>query len=432
MLVDVAEVTTATTVLGTPVSMPLLVAPTAIQRIAHPDGEPGMARAAAAAGTLMCLSTIATATPEEVAAAAPGAPRWFQLYVFRDRGVTRSLVAQAAEHGYGAIVLTVDAPRLGRRERDLRTGFRVPAEIVVPSMAALGGWEGATPLELLGAIDPALTWATSSELRSLSPLPLVLKGIQTGEDAALACEHGVDAIVVSNHGGRQLDAVAPTAELLPEVVEAVAGRIEVYVDGGVRRGSDVVKALALGARAVLVGRAPLWGLACDGEAGARRVLELLRDEIELALALCGCTSPEAVTRGAPRYDRRPVIETLTRNAVDLLPAGGLEEKLKLGRPLRVKLGIDVTSPDIHVGRGIPLQRMRAFQDAGHLGVLIVGDYTTRIGDPSGRSAERPILSPEEIDANAKTYVEQAFQIVDPEKTEVRFNSEWLAGSTSRT
>jgi 4-hydroxymandelate oxidase len=191
-------------------------------------------------------------------------------------------------------VLTVDAPRLGRRERDLRTGFRVPAEITVPSMAALGGWEGATPLELLGAIDPSLTWDDLAELRSLSSLPLVLKGIQTAEDAELACAYGVDAIVVSNHGGRQLDAVAPTAELLPEVVEAVAGRLEVYVDGGIRRGSDVVKALALGARAVLAGRAPLWGLACDGEAGATRVLRLLGDEIENELALCGCTSPAEV------------------------------------------------------------------------------------------------------------------------------------------
>ena len=296
VLVDVTEVTTETTVLGTPVSMPLLVAPTAIQRLAHPDGEPGMARAAAAAGTVMCLSTLATATPAEVAAAAPGAPRWIQLYLFRDRDVTRAFVDQAAEHGYSALVLTVDAPRLGRRERDLRSGFRVPVEITVPSMAAaLGSWEGATPLELLGAIDASLTWDGLDELRSLSSLPLVLKGIQTAEDAELACEHGADAIVVSNHGGRQLDAVAPTAELLPEVIEAVAGRLEVYVDGGIRRGSDVVKALALGARAVLAGRAPLWGLACDGEAGARRALELLRDEIELALALCGCISPDAVT-----------------------------------------------------------------------------------------------------------------------------------------
>ena len=296
VLVDVSDVSTGTTVLGTHVSMPLLVAPTAIQRLAHPDGERGMARAAAAAGTVMCLSTLATATPADVAEAAPGAPRWFQLYVFGDRGVTRDLAAQALAHGYGAIVLTVDAPRLGRRERDLRTAFRVPEEVTVPSVAAtLGGWDGATPLELLGAIDPSLTWADVEELRGLAPLPLVLKGIQTAEDAVLACEHGVDAIVVSNHGGRQLDAVAPTAELLPEVIDAVAGRIEVYVDGGIRRGSDVVKALALGARAVLAGRAPLWGLACEGEAGARRVLELLRDEVELALALCGCTSPGDVT-----------------------------------------------------------------------------------------------------------------------------------------
>src|SRR5688572_11174578 len=296
VLVDVSEVTTETTVLGTPVSMPLLVAPTAFQRLAHPEGEPAMARASAAAGTLMCLSTMATATPEEVSAAAPGAPRWFQLYLFRDRGIMRALVEQAAEHGYAAIMLTVDAPRLGRRERDLRTGFRVPAEITVPSLAAFGSWEGATPLETLAAVDSSLTWASLDELRSLSSLPLVLKGIQTAEDAELACAHGVDAIVVSNHGGRQLDAVAPTAELLPEVVEAVAGRVEVYVDGGIRRGSDVVKALALGARAVLVGRAPLWGLACDGEAGATRVLQLLRDEIENELALCGCTSPGSVTR----------------------------------------------------------------------------------------------------------------------------------------
>jgi isopentenyl diphosphate isomerase/L-lactate dehydrogenase-like FMN-dependent dehydrogenase len=161
-------------------------------------------------------------------------------------------------------------------------------------MAALGGWEGATPLELLGAIDPSLSWDDLAQVRSLSSLPLVLKGIQTAEDAERAVAHDVDAIVVSNHGGRQLDAVAATADLLPEIVDAVAGRIEVYVDGGIRRGSDVVKALALGARAVLAGRAPLWGLACDGEAGAARVLTLLRDEIELALALCGCTSPGQV------------------------------------------------------------------------------------------------------------------------------------------
>ena len=188
-------------------------------------------------------------------------------------------------------------------------------------------------------------------------------------------------------------------------------------------------ALALGARAVLVGRPAMYGLAYGGAKGVFQVLDILRDEVENALALLGCRSPDEVTRAhvAPRTPR--VTAELTRNAVHVLPEGGLESKLRLGRPLRVKLGIDVTSPDIHVGRGIPLQRMRAFQDEGHTGVLIVGDYTTRIGDPSGRSAERPILSDEEIERNAQTYVEQAYQIVIPEQTEVRFNSEWLSALT---
>ena len=276
--------------------MPLLVAPTAFHRMVHPDGEPATARAAAAAGTIMCLSTLATSGPAEIAAAAPHAPRWFQLYVFRDRQVTQSLLAQAVEAGFEAIVLTVDAPRLGRRERDLRSGFRIPEDVVVPSIAAATGeWAGATPLDALSRIDPTLSWRDLEQLVVDSPVPVVVKGIQTAEDASLACEHGASAIVVSNHGGRQLDAVAPTAELLPECVEAVGGRIEVYVDGGIRRGADVVIALALGARAVLVGRPVLWGLAHGGEVGATRVLELLRAEIELALALCGCPSPDAVT-----------------------------------------------------------------------------------------------------------------------------------------
>ena len=296
VLVDVGEATAKTTVLGTEVSMPLLIAPTAFHRMVHPDGETATARAAAKIGTIMCLSTLATSGPVEVSAAAPGAPRWFQLYVFRERAVTQNLVEQAVEAGFEAIVLTVDAPRLGRRERDLRTGFRIPEDVVVPSIAAaVGGWTGATPLDALSRIDPTLSWRDLERLVAASPVPVVVKGIQTAEDAHLACEHGASAIVVSNHGGRQLDAVAPTADLLPECVDAVAGRIEVYVDGGIRRGADVVAALALGARAVLVGRPVLWGLANGGETGAARVLELLRDEIELALALCGCASPEAVT-----------------------------------------------------------------------------------------------------------------------------------------
>ena len=298
MLVDVTHVTPVTTVLGTEVSMPLLVAPTAFQRMAHPDGELAMARAAAAAGTVMCLSTLATSTPAEVAAAAPAGLHWFQLYVYKDRGVTRALVEQAADAGFGALVLTLDAPGvLGRRERDLRSGFRIPADVTVPSFAAaLGRPAGATPAEIIALIESALTWRDLEELRSLSPLPLVLKGVLTSEDARLACENDADAVVVSNHGGRQLDGVAATLDALPEVVEAVDGRLEVYVDGGIRRGTDVIKALALGARAAMTGRAPLWGLAAAGESGAAAVLELLRDEIALALLLAGCASPAAVTR----------------------------------------------------------------------------------------------------------------------------------------
>ena len=297
LLIDVAETSAATTVLGTPISMPLLVAPMAVQRVAHADGELGTARAAAAAGTIMCLSTIATATAVEVAAAAPGAPRWYQLYVFRDRGITRSLIEQAAESGYLALAVTIDAPVLGLRERDLRTGFRVPADIRVPSVErAGGGWSGATPQEIIGWIDATLSWRDLETIVAESPLPVVVKGVLGAEDARLSVDHGAAAVVVSNHGGRQLDGVPASLDVLPEVVEAVGGRIEVLMDGGVRRGTDVVKALALGARAVLAGRAVLWGLAAGGEAGARRVLELLRAEIENALALTGCPTPDAVTR----------------------------------------------------------------------------------------------------------------------------------------
>lgn len=297
MLVDVSGATTATTVLGTSVSMPLLVAPTALQRMCHPDGEAGTARAAAAAGTIMCLSSLATQTPAEVAEAAPGAPRWFQLYCFEDAGVTRALIEQAQAAGYGAIVLTVDAPRAGRRERDLRSGFRIPPEMAIPSVAAaLGRSEPLSIFEVFGMLDLTLTWRDLEALCAESDLPVLVKGILTEEDARLACEHGVAGIVVSNHGGRQVDGVAASIDALPEVVEAVDGRVEVLVDGGIRRGTDVVKALALGARAALAGRAVLWGLAAGGEAGVAHVLGLLREEIALALVLCGCPSPEAVTR----------------------------------------------------------------------------------------------------------------------------------------
>jgi isopentenyl diphosphate isomerase/L-lactate dehydrogenase-like FMN-dependent dehydrogenase len=297
MLVDVSSTTAATTVLGTDISLPLLVAPTAFQRMAHPEGEVAMARGAAAAKTIMCLSTIANATIEDVAAAAPEAPRWFQLYWGPDRGIVTDLVARAERAGFRAIVLTVDLPVLGRRERDLRTGFEIPPDVPVPAFSALAEIAGAvSPAAIHWAVDKALTWKDLEWLRSLTSLPLVVKGILTAEDAVLAIEAGAEAVVVSNHGGRQLDGVAASLDALPEVVEAVGGRAEVLVDGGIRRGTDVVKALALGARATLAGRAPLYGLAVDGADGVEHVLRLLRAEIELALALCGCASPADVTR----------------------------------------------------------------------------------------------------------------------------------------
>jgi len=297
MLAGLDEWRTGVDLLGGEMSVPILVAPVAYQGLVDPDGEAAMARAAAAAGTVMCLSTLATMRPRPVAEAAPGGRRWFQLYCFQDEGVTRALIDEACECGYEAIVVTVDAPRGGNRERDRRTGFVVPAELGVPGVeAALGSGRAVTIEETFELMEPALSWLDLEELVSDCRVPVLVKGVLTGEDAALAIEHGAAGIVVSNHGGRQLDRVLATADALPEVVDAVEGRGAVLVDGGIRRGVDVAIALALGADAALVGRPALWGLAAGGEQGARRVLELLRDELELTLALCGCASPAELTR----------------------------------------------------------------------------------------------------------------------------------------
>jgi isopentenyl diphosphate isomerase/L-lactate dehydrogenase-like FMN-dependent dehydrogenase len=283
VLVDVEGVSTATTVLGTEVAVPILIAPLALQRMAHPDGELATARAAAASGTIMCLSTASTTRPAEVAAAAPDAPRWFQVYVFGDRSITEELIAEAVENGFSALVLTADTPYLGRRERDVRIDFQIPEHLTVVG-------------DIFGhGFDTSLSWRDLEWLAGYE-LPVVVKGILTAEDALLACEHGAGAVVVSNHGGRQLDGVPASLDVLEEVVEAVDGRAEVLLDGGVRRGTDAIKALALGARAVLIGRAMVWGLAVAGEEGVRDVLRLLRDEVELGLALLGCSSPADVTR----------------------------------------------------------------------------------------------------------------------------------------
>jgi len=244
---------------------------------------------------------MATSTFEEVAAT--GALRWFQLYVFRDEHVTAELVARARNAGFTALLLTVDTPVLARRERDHRTGFTIPSELTVASL----GQGGLTPAEAFAQMSPSVSWRDVERLAASAGLPVVVKGVLTAEDARLACEHGAAGLVVSNHGGRQLDGVSATIDALAEVAAAVDGRIEVLLDGGVRRGTDVVKALALGARAVLAGRAPLWGLAVDGEAGARAVLDVLRDEILIALQLVGCSSPADVTRDRvqPRAARLP-------------------------------------------------------------------------------------------------------------------------------
>jgi isopentenyl diphosphate isomerase/L-lactate dehydrogenase-like FMN-dependent dehydrogenase len=302
MLVDVSAVDTAVELLGRPLSMPVLVAPVAYQRLVDPEGEAAMARAAAAAGTAMCLSTLATARPGEVAQAAPAGRHWFQLYQFRDAGITRALMDEAVAHGFEAIVVTVDLPPGGNRERDRRTGFKLPEGLGIPSVsAALGTDRAVTVEETFELMDLSLEWPSIAELAAGCSVPVLVKGILTAEDAVLAVEHGAGGVVVSNHGGRQLDCAPATADALPEIVAAVAGRVPVLVDGGIRRGTDVAIGLALGADAVLVGRPPLWGLAAAGAGGAERVLEILRAELELTLALCGCPSPGSLT---PDHVRR--------------------------------------------------------------------------------------------------------------------------------
>jgi isopentenyl diphosphate isomerase/L-lactate dehydrogenase-like FMN-dependent dehydrogenase len=250
----------------------------------------------------MVVSAIATRTMEEIAAAI-AAPRWFQLYVWKDREVTAELVKRAARAGYRAICLTVDTPLLGRREKDERNAFTLPPGIGIANVRP-AGLDGIPDSEHGSAfakyvkemLDPAVTWRDLAWLRSLTSLPIVVKGIMTMEDAKIAVEHGVEGIVVSNHGGRQLDSTPATLDVLPEIVDAVRGRAEVFMDGGIRRGTDVLKAIALGARAVLVGRSPLWGLALGGADGVHAVLEHLRKEFALAMALSGRSSLDQIDR----------------------------------------------------------------------------------------------------------------------------------------
>lgn len=303
MLRGVASRSMATTVLGTPVSMPILVPPMGFHGLCHPEAEEATARATSAADTIFCASTVSNRSLETIAHAAPG-PKWFQLYVYRDKEITRGLVERAVAAGYTALCLTVDTPLAGLRERDHRNRLRMPAHLELGNFPAAhtamhhtGGGEGSS----LGAYinsqwDPALTWDDVEWLRSISPLPIVVKGILAPADAICAVDHGAAAVMVSNHGARQLDSVPASITMLEPIVDAVGGRIEVLIDGGIRRGTDVLKALALGARAALVGRPVLWGLTLGGEAGVRGVLDHIRGELDLAMALAGCANLEAVSR----------------------------------------------------------------------------------------------------------------------------------------
>ncbi|KAJ8556098.1 hypothetical protein K7X08_022856 [Anisodus acutangulus] len=301
ILIDVSKIDLTTTVLGFKISMPIMVAPTAMQKMAHPEGEYATARAASAAGTIMTLSSWATSSVEEVASTGPGV-RFFQLYVYKDRKIVEQLVRRAERAGFKAIALTVDTPRLGRREADIKNRFTLPPNLTLKNFEGLdiGKMDKADDSGLAsyvaGQVDRSLSWKDVQWLQTFTSLPILVKGVLTGEDARIAVQSGASGIIVSNHGARQLDYVPATIMALEEVVKAAQGRVPVFLDGGVRRGTDVFKALALGASGVFIGRPVIFSLAADGEAGIRKVLQMMRDEFELTMALSGCRSLKEITR----------------------------------------------------------------------------------------------------------------------------------------
>ena len=294
VLMDVSSIDASTTLLGTSVTMPVGIAPNAAQQLADDEGECATARAAETAGIVMCLSTFSSRSMEDVAAAAAG-PKWFQLYVHKDKGIAKEMIERAVASGYRAIVLTVDLPVGGYRERELRTPFRHEQQQAFENLP--DDTKGKSILEMLdGLINAALTWDDLTWIKSVSGLPLIVKGILAPDDAELCVKHGADAIVVSNHGGRQLDRVPATIDMLEPVAQRVAGRAEVYLDGGIRRGTDVVTALALGARAVFIGRPYLFALTVGGQRGVEVCIQLLRAEVLNAMALLGANEVGAITR----------------------------------------------------------------------------------------------------------------------------------------
>jgi 4-hydroxymandelate oxidase len=302
VLTDVSSVSTAARLLGRPATFPAVVAPMAYQRAVHPEGELAAARAAKDAGVPFTVGLFGSHTVEEVTAC--GATTWFQLYWLRDRAVTEELVARAEAAGCAALMLTVDTPRMGRRLDDMRGAFTLPAGIRAPHLDAVTGRtprpvkDGRSEIadQTATLVDPSLCWADIDWLRSRTRLPLILKGVLDASDARRAADAGADAVVVSNHGGRQLDGAVAAADALPAVVQAVAGRCTVLLDSGIRSGTDVLKALALGAEGVLLGRPVLWGLAAAGHEGVLRVLRLFHEELAHAMTLAGCPHPAAAAR----------------------------------------------------------------------------------------------------------------------------------------
>ena len=303
MLQGVENVDPKITLFGRDYPWPVFIAPTAMQKLAHPDGELAMARAAAATGSTMILSTASTYPMEDIRAACP-APMWFQLYCNKDPGITQALVDKAFACGFAAIVVTADLPVLGNREIDQRNGFRMPSELQLVNLRAVHEKRQlpvTSDTELIVAqFKPDLSFRDLAQLCGMTKLPVIVKGILRGDDAAMCLDHGAAGIYVSNHGGRQLDTATSTIAALPDVVDAVAGRCPVLLDSGIRRGTDIVKALALGANAVAVGRPPLWGLAVNGAAGAAHVLTILREELIRALHLCGVATLADIRRDLVR------------------------------------------------------------------------------------------------------------------------------------
>ncbi|XP_007422829.1 hydroxyacid oxidase 1 isoform X1 [Python bivittatus] len=305
MLKNVSTLDLSTCILGERISMPICVAATAMQCMAHTDGEIATARACRSVGTGMMLSSWSTTSIEDVAQAAPQTILWLQLYIYKDREVTKSLVRRAEKAGYKGIFVTVDTPYLGKRLDDVRNKFRLSPHLRMKNFETNDlafssekgyGEDSGLSVYVAEAIDPSINWDDLKWLRGLTSLPIITKGILRADDAREAVKIGVDGILVSNHGARQLDGVPATIEVLPDIIEAVEGKAEVFLDGGIRKGTDVLKALALGARAVFVGRPIIWGLAYQGEEGVKEVLQVLKEEFKLAMALSGCPSVQAIDR----------------------------------------------------------------------------------------------------------------------------------------